>query len=102
MAEEHDRLGAFANPDLQVVAPVGPPMSHSGDPGPLDEEVADLVSTRVGAGLVEGRRLSEHEALQGGEHGGPVGSFHQGAVHATRGKSRDPDVPGYTREIPRP
>jgi len=87
MAEEHDRLGAVPNPDLEVVAPVVPSMPQGGDACSLPEEVSDLIRARVATGLVERGRLGQHEALQGGEHGGPIGPLHQGAVHAKTGGS---------------
>jgi hypothetical protein len=89
MAEQDDRLHTFPNPNLQVVTPVGPSMSHRGNPGPLQEEISDPIGTRIAAGLVERGRLGEHEAFQGGEHGGLVGPLHRGAVHAKTGGSSD-------------
>src|SRR5205807_9571450 len=87
-AEEHARLGAFPNPNLQVVTAVGSAMPNGGDPDPLSEELGDLSGARVAPRLVERGRLGDHEALEGGEHGGPVGSLHQGAVHAKTGGKR--------------
>jgi len=82
MTQQDDRLGAVANPDLQVVAGVGPPVPDGGDPNPLLEEPADLVRAGIAARLVQRGRLRDHQVFKGSKHGGPVGPLHRGAVHA--------------------
>jgi hypothetical protein len=45
-------LGAIANPDLQVVARVGPPVSDGTDTRSLPEEVGHFICAGIAARLI--------------------------------------------------